>query len=143
MYTTVKFTARRNKMAVLNMFSSKLFSKLGDGRRRPYLLVLALLASILVLLAINGRDNVKDVLSKGGSWRKPKETSRSNLKSLCPSHLKSLGNSSLGVCIGHRCYRCTKLSLILQSVRKSLCRELARAIRQTGCYATYSLTDRV
>lgn len=102
------------------MFSTKLVSKLGEGRRRPFILVLALLASFLVLLALNGRDNVKDVLSKGGSWRKPKETSKLRLKSLCPSHLKSLGNSSLGVCIGSQWYRLHVIAYLAISSKKSL-----------------------
>lgn len=79
------------------MLSLKFISKLGEGRRRPFLLFLALLASFLVLLALKGRDNVQDVLSKGSTWRKPIGTSKSSLKSLYPSHIKSLGNSSLGV----------------------------------------------
>lgn len=118
--TTVTFTVRRNNTIVLNMFSLKFISKLGEGRRRPFLLVLALLASFLVLLALNGRDNVKDVLSKGRSWRKPIGASKSSLKSLHPSHLKSLGNSSLGVRIRSRCYRCMEPSLTLISSKKSL-----------------------
>lgn len=126
---TVKFTVRRNNKTVLNMSSLKFISKLGEGRRRPFLLVLVLLASFLVLLALKGRDNVQDVLSKGGTWRKPIGTSTSSLKSLYPSHIKSLGNSTLGVRIPSRWYRCMKHTLTLQSVRKSLCRELARAIR--------------
>lgn len=79
------------------MLSLKFISKLGEGRRRPFLLVLALLASFLVLLALKGRDNVQDVLSKGRTWRKPIGTSKSSLKSLSPSYIKSLGNSTLGV----------------------------------------------
>lgn len=123
-----RFTVRRNNKNFLNMLSLKFILKLGEGRRRPFLLVLALLASFLVLLALKGRDNVQDVLSKGRTWRKPIGTSKSNIKSLYPSHIKSLGNSSLGVGIRSRWYRCMKHSLTSQLVRKSLCRELARAI---------------
>lgn len=111
------------------MFSLKFISKLAEGRRRPFVLVLGFLASILVLLALKGRDNVQDVLSKGRTWREPIGTSKSNLKSLYPIHIKNIGNSSLGVRIRSRWCRCMERSLISQSVRESLCRELARAIR--------------
>lgn len=117
------------ELIFFNMLSLKFISKIAEGRRRPFLLVLGLLASLLMLLALKGRDNVQDVLSKGRTWKKPIGTSKSSLKSLYPSHIKSIGNSSLGVRIRSRWCRCMKRSLTSQSVRKSLCRELARAIR--------------
>lgn len=109
---------------VLNMFSLKFISKIGEGRRRPFLLVLALLASFLVLLALNGRDNVKDVLSKGRSWRKPIGTSKSGLKSLYPSYTKSLRNSSLGVRIRSRCCMKHSLTFLLSFHMLRLCATL-------------------